>query len=296
MSSKYVITITYGERVENHAGNQMIGKLASSGMNFDDLNKAKEKFEEKGFTTDFIDLVKEGEVDKLKCAEACLLVVRNYVDKVDEINKEVLNFEWDKKCWMRGRVVNKNARWNLCYADEGQEPCYEEKKGRIIPFKDVPSLSKIREELYDYVGEKGKKLYAEGNYYYDTKKTYIGFHGDSERKIVIALRLGTEKMPIHYQWFLNSGPIGKRIKIDLNPGDLYIMSEKAVGTDWKRKIIPTLRHATAVDEKLLKIKKEEIETKIVKKKKKIIIDDSDDENDDESDNENDDEIIVKKKK
>jgi hypothetical protein len=24
MSSKYVITITYGERVENHAGNQMI--------------------------------------------------------------------------------------------------------------------------------------------------------------------------------------------------------------------------------------------------------------------------------
>ena len=64
--------------------------------------------------------------------------------------------------------------------------------------------------------------------------------------------------------------------LDLNPGDLYIMSEKAVGTDWKKKIIPTLRHATAVDEKLLKIKKDEkIDDKIVKKKK-IIIDDSDD--------------------
>ncbi len=63
--------------------------------------------------------------------------------------------------------------------------------------------------------DKAKNLYAEGNYYYDTKKTYIGFHGDSERKIVIAIRLGTEMMPIHYQWFFNSSPIGKRIKIDL---------------------------------------------------------------------------------
>jgi hypothetical protein len=29
----------------------------------------------------------------------------------------------------------------------------------------------------------------------------------------------------------------------LNHGDLYVMSEKAVGQDWKRKVIPTLRHA-----------------------------------------------------
>lgn len=28
----------------------------------------------------------------------------------------------------------------------------------------------------------------------------------------------------------------------LHYGDLYIMSKKAVGTDWKKKIIPTLRH------------------------------------------------------
>ena len=48
---------------------------------------------------------------------------------------------------------------------------------------------------------------------------------------------------MHYQWFLNSKPIGKRIKFELNDGDIYFMSKKAVGTDWKRKLIPTLRHA-----------------------------------------------------
>jgi hypothetical protein len=29
----------------------------------------------------------------------------------------------------------------------------------------------------------------------------------------------------------------------LNHGDIYIMSDKAVGYDWKKRKIPTLRHA-----------------------------------------------------
>jgi len=31
--------------------------------------------------------------------------------------------------------------------------------------------------------------------------------------------------------------------IELRGGDIYIMSEKAVGTDWKKKNVPTLRHS-----------------------------------------------------
>ena len=30
-------------------------------------------------------------------------------------------------------------------------------------------------------------------------------------------------------------PVGKSIDIKLNNGDVYIMSEKAVGADWKKK-------------------------------------------------------------
>ena len=261
--NEYVITITFGERVENHAGNQMIGKLSSCGLDLKDIDNAKIIFENNGFKTELVDLVVSGEVEgSLPTAEpATVLIIRQGYKAflgsealLEDINKEVLDYEWDKKCWMRGRVVNKKARHNLCYADEGQDPDYEEKKGRIIPFSDVPHLNKIREELPNFIGHKVDKLFAEGNYYYDMKNTYIGFHGDSERKIVVALRLGTVSMPFHYQWFQKSKPIGKRIIIDLNPGDVYIMSEKAVGTDWKRKIIPTLRHATALNEKWLKIK------------------------------------------
>jgi hypothetical protein len=35
--------------------------------------------------------------------------------------------------------------------------------------------------------------------------------------------------------------------IPLEDGDMYVMSEKAVGTDWKKKTIKTLRHATGCE-------------------------------------------------
>ena len=44
--------------------------------------------------------------------------------------------------------------------------------------------------------------------------------------------------------YKNNERISDAIKITLNDGDIYIMSEKAVGFDWKKSSIPTLRHAT----------------------------------------------------
>ena len=38
----------------------------------------------------------------------------------------------------------------------------------------------------------------------------------------------------------------------LEDGDVYMLSEKAVGTDWRKKIVPTLRHAVG-GEKFTKI-------------------------------------------
>lgn len=82
---------------------------------------------------------------------------------------------------------------------------------------------------------------AEGNYYYDIAKCGIGFHGDSERKKVIALRLGAS-LPLQYR-FYQGGAVGVRMKLMLHHSDLYIMSEKAAGFDWKNRSIHTLLHA-----------------------------------------------------
>jgi len=259
----YVITITFGEVAENHVGMEQLGEIAKKGLSLKNLKKAKEKFEELGFECELFDLVKLGDVEDIEPTPepAYVLIVKEGIKALlnnpeidlEEINSELLKDEWDKKAFMKGRVVNKLARYNLNYADFSQEPDYEEKKGKVVNFKDAPLINTIRENLPNFLGDKTNKLFAEGNFYYDLKQCGIGFHGDSERKIVIAIRFGDTSMPFHYQWFQQSKPIGNRIKLKVNPGDVYIMSEKAVGTDWKKRIIPTLRHAAGA-KKYLSIK------------------------------------------
>jgi len=170
----------------------------------------------------------------------------------DGMFAEHLALNVDKKAKMRGRVVNKHARWNVCFGEANQEPDYEGGKGRVVAFVDVPLLNSIRETvLPKLLGDKAVLLQGELNHYYDNRQSGIGFHGDSERKMVACLRLGAAT-PLHYQWFHGGLPVGERVQLTLRHGDFYVMSEKATGFDWKKRKIPTLRHAAGA-EKFLKI-------------------------------------------
>lgn len=256
-----IISLTFGEQSENHKGMQLIGNgLANEGLTLQDLQFAKEKFEEAGHECDIHELSVPEDVDNNEDYEnGYILIVRKGVNAfsiptpsfADELLVEQSALDWDKKAFMYGRVVNKLARHNLCFGPEAQEPVYQEKKGRIIKYDSVPKLSQLRDKLQTYFGNKATNLQVEGNHYYDKNKCGIGFHGDSERKIVIAVRLG-ESGPLHYHWFQRGTQIGQRYQFQLNHGDLYAMSEKATGNDWKKKIIPTLRHAAGC-QKFLKL-------------------------------------------
>ena len=96
-------------------------------------------------------------------------------------------------------------------------------------------------------------MVCEGNRYFNLEKCGIGYHGDSERRRVVGVRVG-QPMRIKWSWFHQSKHLGKPLELTLNDGDIYIMSEKSVGTDWKRRSIYTLRHAAGCD-KYLNFKK-----------------------------------------
>jgi hypothetical protein len=262
-SSKSVITLTFGDQAENHVGMEKLGKLVDPGQGFQlsDFQSILQHFESLHAHTDLYDLasLSSDKKEDEKKPEAYLLVIRNGVNIMlrdlgldeNEYNdkqmfEEQASLNVDKKVFMYGRVVNKHARWNLCFDQHSREPDYENGKGRIIAFDDVPITSKLIESFPTYFGEKTEDLKGEGNYYFDKRQCGIGFHGDSERRKVLAVRLGSS-LNIHYQWFKEGSPVGKRIIVPLNGGDIYLMSEKAVGTDWKRKKVYTLRHATGCD-------------------------------------------------
>lgn len=247
-------TITFSEQVENHAGMQTIGKMSEEGFSIEEMEKFEKFCKGQNYKTEMIDIEPYLNNDKNfenkeYNTKAKILIIRQGVkmllgDKCKKFYKEVKDSKRivDTKAWMRGRVVNKRARYNLCYGETSQKPDYSTKKGTIVAFKDVPYLAMLREKIGNVFCEKSKNLLAELNYYYDIKKCGIGFHGDSERRLVIGVRIGAP-MNLQYQWFHEGNVVGNRLNIILNEGDMYVMSEKAVGTDWKKKKIPTLRHA-----------------------------------------------------
>lgn len=246
--SKEVITLTFGDMAENHVGMEQIGKRVSKGFQLLDFVNIQKRLNDMDIETEIYKLS-----DK-DLPQAYVLVIRNCIDKLMgqngslvDLTNEQKKLDWDKKAKIYGRVVNKNARWNLCFDDKSREPDYANGKGRIISFDNVPLLSQLRTNLTKYFGLKAADLKVEGNYYYDINKCGIGYHGDSERRKVIGVRLGNIELPLYFQWYQNGNKVGDQIKINIQPGDIYIMDEKSVGTDWKQKKIATLRHATGAN-------------------------------------------------
>jgi len=247
MSGK-VYTITFGDVAENHARMQKIGSLHESGYSIEKLKNIQEKLVGYGLETEMIDLNRGSDGSEFgeEFEKAKDLIIRRGGQFIlgDEFNNLMAENDelcHDKMALMRGKVVNKIARHNLCFADLDQEPLYSEGKGRIVSWGRVSRISQIRQVISEWTED--VLLNGEANYYYDISKCGIGFHGDGERRKVFAIRMG-ETLPIHFQWFRRSEPVGDPFIIDLNDGDMYIMSEKAVGFDWLKKIKPTLRHAT----------------------------------------------------
>lgn len=245
------ITLTFGDCAENHVGMQQIGEQLDHGFTYGDLLEIQRRFNSQQYCCQIYDIKTLGGLEDVPdVPDAYILIVENGVDLLLEelgankydLFQEQINLDYDKKAFMYGRVVNKHARWNMCFSNFDQEPDYENKMGRVMDFSDhrLTLTNHIRLALQNNCSS--NYLQGEGNYYYDIRKTGIGFHGDSERKKVIGVKLG-EIIPFEYQWFYKGEPVGDRIHFDLGDGDIYVMCDVATGHNWKRKNIYTLRHA-----------------------------------------------------
>ena len=245
-----VITITMGDAAENHIGNEIIGLKATEGFKSSDLVEAKAAFESAGATCVLHDFGFDAQVLVIKGG------VNVVMGKRDRVWAELVLRPWDKKALMYGQVRNKNARWNLCFGtdEEAHEACYEEGKGTVVALSTVPHLKGLVNGLPAFCGPKAEGLKAEGNLYYDKEKCYIGWHGDTERRKVVAARFGAT-WPIHFQWYQGGVTISEVYTIELEDGDMYIMSEKATGFDWKSRLSRTMRHAAGPLTTLTKVSK-----------------------------------------
>ena len=286
------IAITCGDAGENHAGMEMLGKLGAQGSGFTtkDLLNIKTFVEELKCKCDYYDLSNDEAVvvnkvkgkyvktDKKKAAG--VLVLRNFLNEetVNKVYKDVTSVEWDTKYYdtRRGVVLNKLARENIVFLKgKEQSPDYENKKGTIVDWTKLRDFNRVLEELFELINSvtegKAKGLIAEGNRYKKSKvvkgkskkvNNGIGWHGDAERRKVVCICIGGVDYCMKWQWFYKHRPLNNEpFEVSLNSGDIYIMSEEAVGQKWKSSSIYTLRHCAGPDSDspYVKYKKEWIE-------------------------------------
>lgn len=245
------IVVTFCEHGENTIEGVHLGEMAKEGEGFSlfDLQKACIWCKNNDVKYELWDL-SPGE--SLGAKSSYLLIMRRYAHKFEDPNslyQELKNMEWDKKSLNRyGKVVNKHVRHNLVFADTTIEPDYEAGHGKVVDFKTLTHLTNIRNSLEDILGYKCEKMIGEGNHYFDTKKTGISWHGDGWRRRVIGLRAGLTGT-LQFRWYYQWKPVSDIMEFELEDGDVYVMSENTVGTDWKKSSIYTLRHSAGKDKK-----------------------------------------------
>ena len=257
------MTLTFAECVENHAGMELIGKKYERGILREDLLSLRDRYKKYKFHEMSLEnnravvVVIPGGVAELLEADGGF-----GSSAAQQLYEEILHLPFDNQYYDKRtkKVFNKHGRLNNCFADRDSDPDIGVGRGTVVDFAHTPLLSKLRARIPNLVegmhsGKLLKDLYAETNLYVDVnnKATGIGFHGDTERAIVVGVRLGAAQQPLRFRWYHKGTAQGEECVIDLGEGDMYIMCEKATGGDWKKSSMFTLRHGVGLKAKTLPV-------------------------------------------
>lgn len=239
--------ITFGEVAILHVGGAELGTMRSEGFSVAELDFVAKQLVAAGKEAELL-LVSDALPEPLRAAnEAAVLVIRDGANvfgaSADAMLAEQEGLQYDRKFYhtRQRKTMHKRARYNTVFGDEHESAseCFKQPTVHAFP----PHLRAFRAGLAAVLGPKAVDLKAEGNHYFEPSSG-IGFHGDSERKIVACLSLGSASC-LRYHWRLpgSSEHTLRGVDVVVRHGDVYVMSEKATGFDWMRRSLVRVVHA-----------------------------------------------------
>jgi alkylated DNA repair dioxygenase AlkB len=267
--------LTLGEQSEIHVGCPIYGSgLAKEGFRVAELEEIGKRF---GSAARLVSLSDRLPVALRASNEAAVLHIKGGIDALmgrvgyaDDMLSEQKGTKYDE--WYfdrrRQRKLRKVARHNAVFGDAHVQPSEDYKQSTVTAYSEVPLFQELRKRLPEVFGVKAESLQSEGNHYYN-HKAGIGFHGDSERKVVVCASLGTSTTLRFYWRMPGSSEVGSEVvDFGIDHGDIYIMSEKATGHDWRMRSRHRLVHgAGAVPYVTPAVEKK----KTVKKRKREVL-------------------------
>jgi len=236
-----------------------VGKMAEEGFSAQYLRSACALLQQDGIDATIVDLVAEA-VDKGTTSEwlcdlqgdTVVLVIRNGANALtndpqmaDKMLAEHQGLEYDTTTFLRKKVCVARSRRNLHFADKGRPVDMANGQNTVVPWSSVPANAECHRVLTELLGTTDVKS-AVANYYPDPANCGIGWHGDAERRQTIMVRLGagSDVRPIYFLWCERGEGIAAPIAINLRHGDVMVPCAKAVGTDYRTQVRPTVRHGT----------------------------------------------------
>lgn len=224
---------TFSHCAEGHVGHEIEKSKHPNpeAHSIETLESIKSDLEKKGAEVDWINLQrKENE------PEAAVMVLRNGLKHFgvshDDLMQETNQLPFvDKQYKGRdGKIKNKRARWNANGGDRHVDADIEKGINTQYHFDEVPVLKAVRVAL-EALHPTLQHVLAEGNFY--NKDGLIRYHGDEERPCspVVGVNLGQDRF-IDFRSFYRHAFYGEQIRINLHAGDIYFMSEHAVGIGW----------------------------------------------------------------
>ena len=235
-------TALFGDCVKREA--PATGSIAPQGFSPKHLREIASVLRKQSIETEIVELTPH--CDRTDAEEACVLIIRGYDPSLaDDSLRRVQQLSYDTFTKMYGAVRQAHSRHMVYAAAEERKAQPENGLHTVVPWSDLQELDKARKWVTGVLGTADVQSACILRYP-DIRRCGIRFHGDGERRQTILYRLGPNSIrsPLHLQWYMQGAPISQPITITLEHGDFCVSSAKAVGTDWKRRSIPTLRHAT----------------------------------------------------
>jgi hypothetical protein len=238
--------ITFGGAAILHVGGAKLGTARAEGFSVAELRTVAAAHPGAAELVMISDVLPE--TDRA-ANEAAVLILRGGARLLgadpDELLREQRGVSYDRKYWdvRRRAALNKRARYNIVFGSDGQAHNEDYTEPTVQAFAGVPRLAEVRDRLPEILGPKAADLNAEGNHYFEPKSG-IGFHGDAERRIVVCCSLGGAST-LRFHWRLPGSSAHTLPAVDLRigHGNLYCMSEKATGWDWKFRSKTRVVHA-----------------------------------------------------
>lgn len=161
-----------------------------------------------------------------------------------EVLRELRSMPYDRQAMLYKRLCASHARYTNKLDDYSQEPDLINGQGTVASFANYGCINTIRHSISQFLG-RDTPLVGEVNNYFDARRCGIGWHGDAERQLWAAMRAGpgSSEMPLKFQWFHKSSPIGEIVSVDLDDGDVIFFSSWATGYNFNKGSLLTLRHA-----------------------------------------------------